>query len=236
MNLEPSLARPASKRWGAFAQPCDDHAGPSLPLAAGMLRKVDAKEHLFLEGDERRNAFTVKAGAIALYKLQMDGRRQIHRFALPGDIIGVGWELEEDCNAQATVSSLVSASPIAPLRRAAEQSVAVARMIGEMAARDAHDLQQQLACVCQNGAFERVAAFLLRLALRIGAGEGASRTFELPMTRSDIADCLGLTLETVSREMSRLRSRNLIRIERITHITVPDLRRLAAIAFADRAV
>lgn len=189
------------------------------------VRLVKAKEHLFHEGDPRQGVFEVVSGAFALYTLLPDGRRQIARFALPGDFLCIGWERAEPVSAEATVDSFVKGQPMLLARRIAKDAPASLDWVGAQLAEEARAMQDLARLVALGGALERVAGFIGRLSHRIGKGQ-APRSIALPMTRADIGDHLGLTLETVSRELSRLRRMKVIAIERVTTIVILDPERL----------
>jgi CRP-like cAMP-binding protein len=203
--------------------------GLSAGFGPGVLQSLKSREHLFWEGDQRKACLEVVSGAVAIYRVQSDGRRQISRFALPGDHIGLGWEAIEPSSAVATCATSVLRRPIAAVRRAALASPALAHGLGVLQAEELRDMNDLICVIALGDAQGRVAAFLLNLARRIGLG-GNPIIVDLPMTRSDIADHLGLTLETVSRELSRLRRLRIIEIHRITKLSIVDARGLALLA------
>lgn len=221
--LLPALSRPAPP---AGNRRPDDNQDLNTFLPSSTLRKCKAKEHLFLEGDDRRFLFEVQTGAIALYKIAPDGRRQILRFALPGDLIGLDWDETEQLSAQATNDCVVRVVPFAAVLRAADDSPILRRKLGEAMVREMMELRAHITAVCTGGATQRVAFLLNRLVEKCGQNKLGGIAVELPVTRSDMGDYLGLTLETVSREISRLKAIGVIHIDRITHVTVKDIRRL----------
>ena len=85
----------------------------------GIVRRVGAKGHLFMEGDAKTHIYKVASGAVCLYKVLADGRRQIIEFALEEDVIGLGSAPVETCNAQAIVSTRLKCLPLAVLLKAA---------------------------------------------------------------------------------------------------------------------
>ena len=94
-------------------------AASSRPLRRRRLRRVEAKEFVFAEGDPTTHVFRVETGAIALYKVLADGRRQIVGFAYPGDLIGLGAQGEHVMNAQAIKPTRLRCLPIATLHHSA---------------------------------------------------------------------------------------------------------------------
>jgi CRP/FNR family transcriptional regulator len=198
-------------------------------MAYATVRRLRAKEHVFCEGDEREHVFRVEEGVIAVYKTLPDGRRQIIDFAYPGDLIGLGVIGEHVLSAQATVPSKVRCLAAAALERIAETDAGLALKLYKAVCQELAATRNLLVTVGQRSAIERVAAFLISL-LRRTAAEGAA-TINLAMRRSDIADLLGLTIETVSRTLTKLRGMGVIDLEQgATRVQLCDLPRLAELA------
>jgi CRP/FNR family transcriptional regulator len=194
-------------------------------MAYATVRRLRAKEHVFCEGDEREHVFRVEEGVIAVYKTLPDGRRQIIDFAYPGDLIGLGVIGEHVLSAQATVPSKVRCLVAAALERIAESDAGLALKLYRAVCQELAATRNLLVTVGQRSALERVAAFLISLHRRTAA-EG-STTVNLAMRRSDIADLLGLTIETVSRTLTKLRSMGVIDLEQgATRVRLCDLPRL----------
>lgn len=196
----------------------------------GKQRKIAAKEHLFTEGDAKTHMYKVASGAVCHYRLLADGRRQVIDFSFEGDVIGLGSARLEACSAQAMVSTRVRCYPIAALLRAARQDGNIALQLYEALSREVMASREHLQCVGQRGASEKLAAFLLILSRRNEIRGGDPQTIKLPMTRVDIADFLGIKIETVSRTFSKLKVEGLIEIDEATtiHIRAPNkLKRLA---------
>ena len=199
-------------------------------LSRGAVRGIEAKEHLFADGDPKLSIYRVLSGALCLYKVLPDGRRQVIEFAYAGDVIGLEAGTVATCNAQATVATRVSCLPVAILDRAAALNPRIAMQLYQTMARNLEVMRDHLVCVGQRSAMERLVSFLLRLARRRAAVTCNGDTFELPMTRSDIADFLGLTIETVSRTLSKLKARRCIEIDQGTTIRLTDIIELEALA------
>ena len=195
------------------------------------LRKIGVKEYIFSEGDPRTHVFYVEQGVIALSKVLGDGRRQIIDFAYPGDYIGLGLIKEYIFDAQATCAAKVKCIPASALEDAAASDPELALKLYKAVSAELAAARNLLVCVGQGTAMERIATFLVRLRNQ-AAGSGASDgVFRLLMRRSDIGDLLGLTIETVSRTLTKLRSMRVIEIVNSTEIHVLDedkLERLAA--------
>jgi CRP-like cAMP-binding protein len=209
-----------------------------VPLSEGAIvqgamhaqtRIVERKHHLFCEGDDATHIFQVEAGHVCIYQLLADGRRQVIDFAFPGDFIGLGATGQHTSNAQATERSRLRCLPASELRAIVRDNPKLGLELYEAMSSELSETRELLVSVCQRSAQERVAGFLLTLSRRnAGRGEDAS-CITLPMTRTDIADYLGLTIETVSRTFSRMRKAGLIDIEQCIIITIKDTEALAEI-------
>jgi CRP-like cAMP-binding protein len=175
-------------------------------LAQGVLRRIEAKEFLFAEGDVASHVYRIETGAIALNKVLADGRRQVIGFAYPGDLIGLGVEGEHVMNAQAVKPTRVRCLPVATLRQSIAEDPTLGVKLYEALARELAATRDLMLTTGQRSAVERVAGFLLAFSRRNQRNGQDPASFELPMTRTDIADFLGLTIETVSRTSGQLRS------------------------------
>jgi CRP-like cAMP-binding protein len=199
-------------------------------LVAGPVRTLHSREHLFCEGDRASHVYQVELGHICIYRMMPDGRRQVIDFAFPGDIIGLGALGTHAASAQATTTSRVRCLPIGALHDAARKDAGLGLELYEALSQELLAAREHLFTVSQCTAAERVAAFLLALSRRSERrGEDASEIV-LPMTRTDIADFLGLTIETVSRTFSKFKADGLIELEHCILVTIRDADALAEVA------
>jgi CRP-like cAMP-binding protein len=204
--------------------------GLDAHIARAPVRIVSAKEHVFTEGDDRSHLYRVETGAICLYKVLSDGRRQVLGFAYPGDLVGLGPLGEHQFNAQATKRSRLRSLPLSTVHQIARHDPVLAIRLYEMISQElaaAHDL---LLTTGQRTAMERVAAFLLAMSGRSKRASGDANTIHLPMTRSDIGDFLGLTIETVSRTFTKLRQLKIIDLEQSAEVRIRDMEGLERLA------
>ena len=199
-------------------------------LSRGTVRGIEAKEHLFAEGDAKTSIYRVLSGALCLYQVLPDGRRMVIDFAYAGDVVGLESGTSATCNAQATVATRVTCVSSAILERAADNDPRIAMQLFHTMARTIDVMRDHLVSVGQRSASERLVNFLLTLSRRRAGGCGDDDTIELPMTRTDIADFLGLTIETVSRTLSKLKALNCIEIDQGTTIRLMDMVALEAMA------
>jgi CRP/FNR family transcriptional regulator len=213
------------------ARPLAGFASASLDerLAQAGVRRLGAKEHIFCEGDARAHVFRIEEGVVAVYKTLPDGRRQIIDFAYPGDLIGLGVLEEHLLSAQATCAAKVRCLSASALERMAESDAHLALQLYKSVCHELAATRSLLVTVGQRSAIERLAAFLLALHRRTAVG--GSSTVTLAMRRSDIADLLGLTIETVSRTLTKLRTMGIIDIEQGgTRVHLCELPRLTELA------
>lgn len=189
------------------------NAGPSTrPRFLGELGSLSQAEinssefkyrrggEIFGEGEPARYVYQVIDGAVRSYKLLSDGRRQISAFHLAGDIFGLENGGLHRFTAEAIVDTTVRLVKRVSLAHVAESDAAVARDLLNMTATNLQHAENHMLLLGRKTSLERVAAFLLEMDSRLTA----AGVMALPMCRRDIADYLGLTLETVSRALSTL--------------------------------
>ncbi|MEJ0028341.1 MAG: helix-turn-helix domain-containing protein [Rhizomicrobium sp.] len=200
----------------------------STLASLGTIGHFDRNATIFSEGDDADYSYKVLAGAVRLSKMMSDGRRQIAEFALPGDFIGINWLAEHAMTAEALNDVTVVAYARGRLERLGDENREIR---AELFANLRHDLwsaQNHLVILGRQSALERVANFLAQLLER---SRSADKTrLDIPMTRQDIADYLGLTIETVCRMLTKLKLSGIIGIPDRHTITVRNaagLRRAA---------
>jgi CRP/FNR family transcriptional regulator len=219
-------ALPASQIQSAFSQhrfdPRSDRPGE---IARMPTRRLEAKEHVFIAGDPRAYLYKLDSGVVSLYRMVVNGRRQVTGFAYPGDIFGMGALSRHVLSAQAVATSKVQSVPIAALARLAGNDPRFGLKLYEAACMQLASTQQTL-LVIKRPALERLAGFLLVWAQRNGLNGEEPELLSLPMTRADIGDFLGLTVETVSRMFSKLQAEGVIEIKQRGPIRVLDIRKL----------
>ena len=180
---------------------------------------------LFFEGDEADAFFDIVSGTVRCCRLISDGRRQIHRFAAAGAMVGVGCIGTYGYTAEAVTEVVARRHRLAGLDTAMAEPNLRGRVLQalreELAATRTH-----MTLLGQMSAAERLATFLLRLP------DDRGGDIELPMTRSDIADYLGLTVETVSRKLHELEDLGFIELVSARRIRITDLNCVEAISEA----
>jgi CRP/FNR family transcriptional regulator len=206
-------------------QHCIDCAVRRLSVCAALDRhELRELEHLsrhvnFASGetvlaqDEIATSFcNVLEGVLRLYKLLPDGRRQIVGFALPGDFLGMAASARHGYSADAIGSVTVCQFLKSSFARFSENRPHLLRRIHELTVRELSQAQQHMVLLGRRSAEERVATFLVGWRDRLAIFSTPSRTVPLPMNRQDIADFLGLTIETVSRTFTKLERDGVIEI------------------------
>ncbi len=197
-------ARPAPATLGTLGNSIE-LMGAAMPFARNA--------EIYGENEPAEYLYKVVNGAVRTYKVLSDGRRQIGGFYLPGDIFGLEVGDDHTFSAEAIVESKVLVIKRNTLVALASRDNEVARQLWAMTADELQRAQGHILLLIKT-AQERVAGFLLEMATR----STSANEIELPMSRQDIADYLGLTIETVSRTLTQL--------ENSAAIAVPSSRRI----------
>lgn len=198
----------------------------------GWTLKLSAGQALFHEGDPAARVFTLTRGTLKLYKLLPDGRRHVTGFMRAGDFLGISVDDEHAFTAVALEDAQLCWFPRNRFDNFVEDHPSLERELYRMAAHELAAAQRQMLLLGRKTAIERLATFLLSIAKRVDSTD-EPKVISLPMTRSDIADYLGLTKETVSRALSAFRNQRLIRLLAIDKVEIIDYRGLVRIAECD---
>lgn len=212
---------------------CADLDSAALGAFRGLGRalRIGPGQTIFHEGDPASRVFTVTSGTVKLYALLPDGRRQVTGFVFPGGFLGLGLEPDHAVSAEALDEVGLCAFPRSRFRAFVDGRPDMERRLYGLAARELGVAREQLVSLGRKAAPERLATFFLQCLGRAEAGgDVPPACFDLPMTRSDIADHLGLTKETVSRLIGRFRAQGLIRLVTLNRVEVRDRARLARLA------
>lgn len=206
-------------------QPCADCRVRELSVCASLDRaemeefehfgrhvRFAACETVFAEEEMTTSFYSLLEGVMRLYKLLPDGRRQIVGFALPGDFLGMTTSGRNNFSADAIGPVEVCRFSKASFLRFAEDKPHLLRRINELAIRELSQARDHMVLLGRRSAEEKVATFLIGWRDRLARRTGPSATLPLPMSRQDIADYLGLTIETVSRTFTKLERDGVIEI------------------------
>jgi CRP/FNR family transcriptional regulator, nitrogen fixation regulation protein len=209
--LHQTATSPAAARPRTGVSPGPHYASGSLELMGAPMPYARNVE-IYGEHEPTEYLYKVISGGVRIYRVLTDGRRQISAFLLPGDTFGLEAGESHSCSAEAMADSVVLVTKRSAVLSLAQRDPQVARELWTLTARALGRVQNHMLALVKT-AQERIAAFLLEMAER---KPGAF--VELPMSRQDIADYLGLTIETVSRTLTQL--------EQKAAIAVPSSRRI----------
>ncbi len=199
------------------------------PLSGfGTVSHYARNNTIFSEGEDAEYSYRVVTGAVRLSKMMPDGRRQIAEFALPGDFFGINWLQDHALTAEALTEVTLICYGRGRLERLGDENREIRAELFSTLRHDLWAAQNHLVILGRQSANERVASFLAQLMQR--SKQTDKRVIDIPMTRQDIADYLGLTIETVCRSLTKLKQAGIIDIpsrhEIVVHNTAA-LRRAA---------
>jgi len=206
--------------FGILKRDAGSQSVEDLLSTKGIAMKFARNSEIFGEGAPADYIYQVVTGATRISKLMSDGRRQIGAFCLPGDIFGIESDEVHDFAAEAIGDCTVRAVKRSVLLAEAPYQTRLVNELWKQTMRHLQRAQEHILLLGRKNAQKRIAAFLLDMAARLSR----NGDIELPMPRQDIADYLGLTIETVSR--------TLMQLERDGLIGIPATRR---IVFRNRA-
>lgn len=198
--------------------------------ALAVHRRLRAKETAFYEGDAADALFEVVGGVLKLYKLLPDGRRQITGFAYPGSWVGIGLCDTYAYTAEAVTDVTLIRYPRARLESLYDEVPGLARRILSLTAAELATAQDQMLLLGRKSAMEKIASFLLRLSEQAEERGDDASELNLPMSRTDIGDYLGLTIETTCRVLSQLCRMGVIEMCGRNRIRLRDPDQLADLA------
>jgi CRP/FNR family transcriptional regulator, nitrogen fixation regulation protein len=211
-------------RTNATRHPVDGHfatlVGEQVFCSEFTYRR---EREIFGQDEEAEHVYQITSGAVRTYKLLADGRRQINSFHLAGDMFGFEIGPTHRFTAEAVVETKVRITR----RNSLFDTMAAkgALHLLDLVARNLRHAENHMLLLGRKTALEKVAAFLLEMDER----QGHPMILNLPMNRRDIADYLGLTIETVSRALATLQTERLLRFEGTTQriLALQDRARLA---------
>jgi CRP/FNR family nitrogen fixation transcriptional regulator len=196
--------------------------------AYGARLHFSRNEPIFSQDDPADQVYRIISGTVRLCRYMPDGRRYIVDFLLPGDLMGFVESADLPASAEAVTDVTLIAFPRVCFDRLAEENSDVRVELLRHLSSNLLTAQQHLFVLGCQKARERVASFFLRLADRMGAVCGDR--LDLPMSRQDIADHLGLTIETISRSITGLRSSGAVLIPNTHQVVLRDMAALRTLA------
>ena len=194
-------------------------------------RPVHRGDHVYYAGEDFKSVYAIRSGAVKTIKITEDGQEQVTGFYLPGEIIGMdGLATNKHSNsAIALETAAVCEIPFQRLEELSTQIPNLQRRFFQLMSKEITQDQQLITLLSKNSAEERIASLLLSISTRNHNRGLSSSDFFLPMSRSDIGNFLGLTIETVSRVFSRLHKQSFIKLDK-KHIVINDIDALRNLA------
>lgn len=220
----PPRALRASERSSQSGAPASNSDWDSLRSAQSTRRQTyAAHDVIYFEGDDARHLYEIVSGAAMLYKLLPDGRRQVVEVLGPGDLFGFDIDTYHDCSAETLVPTTVMIFN----RRDIEASTAAQNHLTRCALQQVCAMHEHAVLLGRKSAYERVASFLMRFIPERGTAtcpgpqdERDEGYVSLNMTRQEMADYLGLTIETVSRVISDMKRKGVIKLEKHDKVVI----------------
>lgn len=199
------------------------------PQAAAREIRLVRGQTLFYADDAAESFFEIANGTIRCCRLTHDGRRQVFRFAQAGELLGLSAEDVYNYSAEAVNDVVVRRRRLSDLDASMAADPVLRGRVLQSLRDELAATRLQMMLLGRMNAAERLATFLLALADRQTDGDG---WIDLPMSRTDIADYLGLAIETVSRKFGELTNCGLIQLETPQRVRITDARRMATMAEA----
>lgn len=193
-------------------------------LSGGRAMAFEPAEEIFGQGEPANRVYRILSGVVRVHRILADGRRQICDFLHPADVLGPEAGVLHAVSAEAVTPVTLQAVGRDALAARAAADVELAGVLWRLSIDWFNRARDHMLILARQGALERVAAFVLAYAERVGAVDG----FDLPMTRQDIADYLGLTMHTVSRTLSQMCVDHLIDMPSQRRVRLNGGRRLEA--------
>ncbi len=194
-------------------------------------KPIQKDQHLYREEDEFQSVYAVRSGTLKAYKTTDDGREQVTGFYFPGEILGMDGIANNThaSSAKALETSSVCEIPFSALEELSTLMPSMQRHFFQLMSREITEDQQLITLLSKNSADERVASLMLSISTRNARRKLSATQFRLPMSRVDIGNYLGLTVETVSRVFSRMQKMDLLLVDNkeIEILDVPGLREMA---------
>lgn len=201
-----SICLPLALESDDIAQ-LDEIIQRSKPLQKG--------QHLYREGDDFQSVYAVRSGTLKAYKTTDDGREQVTGFYFPGEIVGMDGISNNihASSAKALETAAICEIPFTSLEKLSALMPSLQRHFFQLMSREITEDQQLITLLSKNSADERVASLLLSISMRNARRKLSATQFRLPMSRVDIGNYLGLTVETVSRVFSRMQKMDLLGVD-----------------------
>lgn len=194
-------------------------------------KPLQKHQHLYREGDDFQSVYAVRSGTLKAYKTTDDGREQVTGFYFPGEILGMDGISNNThaSSAKSLETAAVCEIPFTSLEKLSALMPSLQRHFFQLMSREITEDQQLITLLSKNSADERVASLMLSISTRNARRKLSATQFRLPMSRVDIGNYLGLTVETVSRVFSRMQKMDMLRVDN-KEIEILDLDGLRGMA------
>lgn len=189
-------------------------------------KKIPANTEVVGQGEQFTAYSNILSGVIKLSKVMSDGRQQIVGLQFAPDFMGRPFVKESSLTAEASTDAEICMFPKRVMERMIAASPDLEHRIHEQTQKELDEARDWMLTLGRKTAREKVASLLFLIASHSDPTAGPLTQFDLPLSRADIADFLGLTIETVSRQMTALRKDGIIAIENNRHVICPDMDRL----------
>ena len=194
-------------------------------------KPLQKNQHLYREGDDFQSVYAVRSGTLKAYKTTDDGREQVTGFYFPGEILGMDGisNNAHASSAKALETAAICEIPFVSLEKLSTLMPNLQRHFFQLMSREITEDQQLITLLSKNSADERIAALMLSISTRNARRKLSATQFRLPMSRVDIGNYLGLTVETVSRVFSRMQKLQVLSVDNkeIEILDIEGLRNLA---------
>ncbi len=194
-------------------------------------QSINKNNFLFRMGEPLKSVYAIRSGSFKTYLTNPDGTEQIVGFSLPGELLGMDAisNNQHSCSAKALETSSVCEIPFERLESLARDIPNLQHQLLRLMSKEIQQDQNQMLLLAQMPAETRLASFLLGLSERLSQRGYAAREFNLSMSRGDIANLLGMAVETISRLLSHFQEDGLLEVDR-KHITIVDIEALRKLA------
>jgi len=201
-----------------------------LDVVIDQPKPLHKNDFLYRDGDKTVAIYAVRSGCIKTMMESANGDEQIVGFHFPGELLGVDGFVDDfhTCNAQALETSSVCEFPIDQLEALCIEQPGMQKQMRRIMGKEVNNDHKLLLLLGKMTAEERLASFLLSMSCRMGERHWKEDKFNLSMPRQDIANYLGMAVETVSRLFAAFQSEKIIEVDRRS-ISILDMQRLKAI-------
>ena len=197
-------------------------------------KPIQKNQHLYREGDDFQSVYAVRSGTLKAYKTTDSGSEQVTGFHFPGEILGMDGISNNThaSSAKALETAAICEIPFSSLEKLSTLLPNLQRHFFQLMSREITEDQQLITLLSKNSADERIASLMLSISTRNARRKLSATHFRLPMSRVDIGNYLGLTVETVSRVFGRMQKLELLRVDNkeIEILDAAGLRDIANVA------